>query len=119
MDQVDARHSPSPLAPVSWRWERGISPLSRRSGRGVGGKGAPSAPLRALRLLLLVGALVVILAGCVTSPEASRLPGEPGADPGNHGDPIQLMAPAGEFDRVYAGIPYEGPSVATEDTSES
>jgi hypothetical protein len=115
-------HIPSATqrAPGTLRWERGISPLSHCGGRGgQGGEGEPPAPLKTLRLLLLGAALVVILGGCATSPEASRLPGEPGADPGNHGDPVQLMAPADAFDRVYAGIPYEGPSVATEDTSQS
>jgi hypothetical protein len=63
--------------------------------------------------------MAVILGGCAASPEAARVPGEPGADPGNHGDPIELVAPADEFERVYYGIPYDGPAVASEDTSQS
>jgi hypothetical protein len=81
---------------------------------------APRVPrARRLPLLVTLAGLAVILTGCVGSPEAARLPGQPGADPGNHGNPVQLLAPANEFDRIYAGIPYEGPQVATEDTSQS
>jgi hypothetical protein len=67
-----------------------------------------------------VGALITFaLAGCASSPEASRVRGEPGADPGNHGNPVELVAPPDRFERVFYGIPYDGPSVAQEDTAES
>ncbi len=74
---------------------------------------------RRLRLIGAASALVVILAGCASSPEAGRAPGEPGADPGNHGNPAVLLAPPDRFDRVYHDIPYDGPAVASEDTSGS
>ena len=74
---------------------------------------------RRLRLLAMTAALAVVLAGCAASPEASRVPGEPGADIGNHGNPVQLVGSQDEFDRVYYDIPYDGPAVASEDTSQS
>jgi hypothetical protein len=63
--------------------------------------------------------LTLILAGCASSPEAARVRGEPGADVGNHGDPVVLLAPPDRFERVYKGIPYDGPAAARPDTSES
>jgi hypothetical protein len=63
--------------------------------------------------------MVVLLAGCASSPEAARVRGEPGADPGNHGDPVVLLAPPDRVERVYYDDPYEGPAVAREDTSQS
>jgi hypothetical protein len=71
------------------------------------------------RLVGAGAALVVILGGCAASPEAARVPGEPGADPGNHGNPVVLVAPPDRFDRVYYDIPYDGPRAASEDTSQS
>jgi hypothetical protein len=79
----------------------------------------PSAP-RARRLcrIAVAGVVAVMLAGCAASPEAARVRGEPGADPGNHGNPVELIAPPDEFARVYYGIPYEGPAAASEDTAQ-
>lgn len=77
---------------------------------------------RAVRLsprLLAAGLLTLILAGCASSPEAARVRGEPGADVGNHGDPVVLLAPPDRVERVYSGVPYDGPAVAQPDTSES
>jgi hypothetical protein len=45
--------------------------------------------------------------------------GEPGADPGNHGNPVVLLAPPDRVDRVYYDDPYIGPAAASEDTSQS
>jgi hypothetical protein len=73
---------------------------------------------RQLRLIAAAAALVVILAGC-SSPEAARVRGEPGADPGNHANPVVLLAPPERFDRVYYEVPYDGPAAASEDTSQS
>ena len=72
-----------------------------------------------MRLIGAAAALVVLLAGCASSPEAARVRGEPGADPGNHGNPVLLQAPPERFDRVYYEIPYDGPAAASEDTSQS
>ena len=74
---------------------------------------------RRLRLVAAAGVSVLILGGCVASPEAARVPGEPGADPGNHGNPIQMHGSADRFVRVYYDVPYDGPSVAREDTTQS
>ncbi len=63
--------------------------------------------------------LTLILAGCASSPEAARVRGEPGADVGNHGDPVVLLGPPDRVERVYSGVPYDGPAVAQPDTSES
>jgi hypothetical protein len=75
-------------------------------------------PRKGRRLLAAAG-IVVVLAGCASSPEAARVRGEPGADPGNHGNPVQLVAPPDRVERVYYDVPYDGPSVASEDTSPS
>ena len=72
---------------------------------------------RRLRLIGAGAALVVLLGGCASSPEAARVRGEPGADPGNHRNPVELLAPPDRFDRVYYDIPYDGPAAASEDTS--
>src|SRR3954462_4022229 len=79
----------------------------------------PSSGSRRLRLIAAGAALVVLLAGCASSPEAARVPGEPGADPGNHANPVVLLAPPERFDRVYYEVPYDGPAPASEDTSKS
>ena len=74
------------------------------------------------RRLRVVGMGVVItlfLGGCASSPEAARVRGEPGADPGNHSNPLELLAPAERDDRVYYEIPYDGPAGASEDTAQS
>jgi hypothetical protein len=63
--------------------------------------------------------LLVLLAGCASSPEAARVRGEPGADPGNHGNPVILLEPQERVDRVYYDVPYDGPAAASEDTSQS
>ena len=47
---------------------------------------------RRLRLWGLTAAAAVILGGCASSPEASRVPGEPGADVGNHGNPWSSLS---------------------------
>jgi hypothetical protein len=72
-----------------------------------------------LRLIGIGAIATLILGGCASSPEASRVRGEPGADPGNHGNPVELLAPPDRVERVYYEIPYDGPSVASEDTSQS
>ena len=72
-----------------------------------------------LRLWGLAAAAAVVLGGCASSPEASRVPGEPGAEVGNHGNPVVLLEPPDRDERVYYGDPYEGPAVASEDTSQS
>ncbi|MFN8664808.1 MAG: hypothetical protein U0075_23210 [Thermomicrobiales bacterium] len=61
---------------------------------------------------------VLLLGGCTVSPEAARAPGEAGADVGNHGQPVQLLEPADRFERIFFDVPYDGPSVATEDTAQ-
>jgi hypothetical protein len=76
-------------------------------------------PYRRLRLIGAAAALVVLLASCASSPEAARVRGEPGADPGNHGNPVELLAPPERVDRVYYEVPYDGPAAASEDTSQS
>ena len=63
-----------------------------------------------MRLIGAGAALVVLLAGCASSPEASRVPGEPGADVGNHGNPVVLLEPPERVDRVYYEVPYDGPA---------
>jgi hypothetical protein len=74
---------------------------------------------RRLRLIGAGAALVVLLAGCASSPEAARVRGEPGADPGNHGDPVVLLEPLDRDERVYYEDPYDGPAAARVDTSQS
>jgi hypothetical protein len=73
---------------------------------------------RRLRLWSLAAAAAVILGGCASSPEASRVPGEPGADVGNHGNPVVLLEPPERVDRVYYEVPFEEQG-ASEDTSQS
>ena len=97
---------------------------SARGDRGIGDDPAftlsPITPSpRRLRLIGAAAALVVLLAGCASSPEAARVRGEAGADPGNHGNPVELLAPPERFDRVYYEVPYDGPAAASEDTSQS
>ena len=75
--------------------------------------------VRRLRLWGLAAAAAVILGGCASSPEAARVRGEPGADPGNHGNPPVLLEPAGREERVYYEVPYDGPAVASADTAQS
>jgi hypothetical protein len=75
-----------------------------------------------LRLLVAFASLAVLLAGCGSSPEAGRVPGEAGADPGNHStldNPSVLVGPQDRFERIYAGISYNGPQVAAPDTAQS
>jgi hypothetical protein len=74
---------------------------------------------RRLRGIGIGVVVTLLLGGCASSPEASRVRGEPGADPGNHGNPVELLAPPDRVERVYYEIPYDGPSVASEDTSQS
>jgi hypothetical protein len=81
-----------------------------------GGRGEGSG--RRLRLIGVAAALVVILAGCASSPEAARVRGEPGADPGNHGNPVVLLAPPERAERVYYEIPFVEQG-AREDMSQS
>ena len=73
---------------------------------------------RRLRLWSLAAAAAVVLGGCASSPEASRVPGEPGADVGNHGNPVVLLEPPERVDRVYYEVPFEEQG-AREDTSQS
>jgi hypothetical protein len=69
--------------------------------------------------LLAAGAgATLLLAGCSLSPEAARTRGEPGADVGNHGRPVQLLEPTDRFERIFFDVPYDGPRVATEDTAQ-
>jgi hypothetical protein len=75
--------------------------------------------MRHFRIAALLAGMTILLAGCAASPEAARVRGEPGADPGNHGNPIELLAPPDRFARIFAGIPYDGPSVASPDTAQS
>jgi hypothetical protein len=63
--------------------------------------------------------LTLVLAGCASSPEAVRVRGEPGADVGNHGNPVVLLEPPNRFDRIYAGVPFDEPPETAPDTSES
>jgi hypothetical protein len=44
------------------------------------------------------------------------VPGEPGADVGNHGNPLVLVEPLDRDERVYYEIPFEEQG-ASEDTS--
>ena len=74
---------------------------------------------RRLRLWCLAAAAAAVLGGCASSPEASRVRGELGADPGNHGNPVVLLEPLERVDRVYYEVPYDGPAAASEDTSQS
>ena len=74
---------------------------------------------RRLRLWGLAAAAAIVLGGCASSPEAARVRGDPGADPGNHGNPVVLLAPPERADRVYYDIPYDGPAAASADTSQS
>jgi hypothetical protein len=74
---------------------------------------------RRLRLWGLAVAAAAVLGGCASSPEAARVRGEPGADPGNHGNPVVLLEPLERVDRVYYDVPYDGPAAASEDTSQS
>jgi len=73
---------------------------------------------RRARLLTAGAGIVLLLGGCSVSPEASRTPGEPGGDVGNHGQPVQLLEPTDRFERIFFDIPYDGPAVATEDTAQ-
>jgi hypothetical protein len=73
---------------------------------------------RRLRLWGLAAAAAVVLGGCASSPEAARVRGEPGADPGNHGNPVVLLAPPDRAERVYYDIPFDEQG-ASEDTSRS
>ena len=70
---------------------------------------------RRLRLWGLAAATAVVLGGCASSPEAARVRGEPGADPGNHGNPVVLLTPPDRAERVYYDIPFDeqGASEAT------
>ncbi len=72
---------------------------------------------RRLRLVGIGVALATVLGGCASSPEAGRVRGEPGADPGNHGSPVVLLAPPERVDRVYYEIPFDDSQGAREDTS--
>ena len=74
---------------------------------------------RRLRLWGFAAAAAVALGGCASSPEAARVRGEPGADPGNRGNPVVLLAPPERVNRVYYEVPYDGPAAASEDTSQS
>src|SRR5690349_10749664 len=87
----------------------------------IAGRNPASSSRRARRLRLIgigVG-IAVLLGGCATSPEAARVRGQPGADPGNHGNPVVLLAPPDRVERVYYEIPYDGPKAVSEDTSQS
>jgi len=75
-------------------------------------------PWRQLRLIGAAAALLVVLAGCAASPEAARVRGEPGADPGNRGNPVVLLAPPERAERVYYEIPFVEQG-ASEDTAQS
>lgn len=100
---------------------RGFRQCSLRS-LASGGAGAAtlSAPrARRSRRIAAGFLLTVLLAGCASSPEAARVRGEPGADPGNHGNPVVLVEPPSQVERIYYEIPYDGPAVASEDTSQS
>ena len=74
---------------------------------------------RQLRVFGMGVVITLFLGGCASSPEAARVRGEPGADPGNHGNPPALLEPAERDDRVYYEIPYDGPAAASEDTAQS
>jgi hypothetical protein len=102
-DGVGARHAVPTKTPP---------PANSERGRGEGSG-------RRLRLIGFAAALLVVLAGCASSPEAARVRGEPGADPGNHGNPVVLLAPPERAERVYYDVPYDGPAAASEDTAQS
>jgi hypothetical protein len=72
-----------------------------------------------LRPIGIAIALLLLLAGCVASPEAARVSGGPGADVGNRGSAVELLAPPDRFKRIYYDIPYIGPRVAQENTAQS
>ena len=76
-------------------------------------------PSRCLRCVGVAALLALILTGCATSPEAARVRGEPGADVGNHGNPVVLLEPPNRVERVYTGVPFDEPAVAQPDTSQS
>lgn len=90
---------------------RGFEPLAARP--------RASRQAQRARLIVIMTILTILLAGCAASPEAARVRGEPGADPGNHGNPVELLAPPDRFERIFSGIPYDGPSVASPDTAQS
>ncbi len=71
-----------------------------------------------VRLVAAAAGIVLVLGGCTSSPEASRVPGEPGGDVGNHGQPVELLEPTDRFERIFWDIPFDEPSVTTEDTAE-
>ena len=74
---------------------------------------------RRLRVFGMGVVITLFLGGCASSPEAARVRGEPGADPGNHSNPPVLLEPTEREERVYYEIPYDGPAAASEDTSQS
>jgi len=63
--------------------------------------------------------MALLLGGCSASPEEARVRGEPGADLGNRGSSVELLEPADPFERIFYNVPYDGPSVLNEDTSQS
>ncbi len=99
----------------------GLTRLGRARLRNVSPCGRIGADSKARRLRLIgVGALaVLVLGGCASSPEAARVRGEPGADPGNHGNPVVLLEPPNAPERIYYEIPYDGPRAAVPDTAQS
>ena len=109
-DGVGARHSEASVPTKTPR-------PAHRAGYPLGGFWEEGTGRR-LRLIGVAAALVVILAGCASSPEAARVRGEPGADPGNHGNPVVLLAPPERAERVYYEIPLVEQG-ASEDTSQS
>ena len=104
-DEVGTRHSEASVPTKTPR------PAHRERGRGEGFG-------RRLRLIGAAAALLVVLAGCASSPEAARVRGEPGADPGNRGNPVVLLAPPERAERVYYEIPFVEQG-ASEDTAQS
>ncbi len=99
-------HEPRSFVPqddmMDWRRSRAFGASSRR-----------------LRLMGFGATLLVTLTGCAFSPEAARVRGEPGADVGNHGNPVVLLEPPNRGKRIYAGVPYDEPPETVPDTSES
>ena len=79
----------------------------------------PSGAGRRLRLLGTTAVLMLILAGCTVSPEASRVPGEPGGGRRQPRQSDRAIGPPDRFDRVYYNTPYDGPHIAKPDTSPS
>jgi hypothetical protein len=70
--------------------------------------------------LLGIGLLAAtFLSGCAASPEEARVRGEPGADPGNHGNPVVLLEPPDRVERIYYEIPDDEPDITIPDTSQS